>query len=70
MLFEIALIVLPVFLLITGGFISSYIQLLKKSLVDGLAKFFQDFGIPFLLFFNFAILDLNNAFDFRIIITF
>ena len=70
MLFEIALIVLPVFLLITGGFISSYIQLLKKSLVDGLAKFFQDFGIPFLLFFNFAILDLNNAFDFRIIISF
>ena len=42
MLFEIALIVLPVFLLITGGFISSYIQLLKKRLVDGLAKFFQD----------------------------
>ena len=52
MLFEIALIVLPVFLLITGGFISSYIQFLKKSLVDGLAKFFQDLGIPFLTIFQ------------------
>ena len=70
MLFEIAVVVLPVFLLIAGGFVSSYIQLLKKNLVDGLTNFFQDFGIPFLLFFNFAILDLNNAFDFRIIISF
>ena len=70
MLFEITLVILPVFLLIAAGFISSHIQLLDKNLVDSLAKFFQDFGIPFLLFFNFAILDLDNAFDFRIIICF
>ena len=70
MLFKIALLILPVFLLIAAGFISSYLQFLKKNLVDNLAKFFQDFGIPFLLFFNFAILDLNNAFDFRIIFSF
>ena len=70
MLFKIALLILPVFLLIAAGFISSYLQFLKKNLVDILAKFFQDFGIPFLLFFNFAILDLNNAFDFRIIFSF
>ena len=70
MLFKIALLILPVFLLIAAGFTSSYLQFLKKNLVDNLAKFFQDFGIPFLLFFNFAILDLNNAFDFRIIFSF
>ena len=70
MLFEIALVILPVFLLIAAGFISSYIQLIDKNLVDLSAKFFQDFGIPFLLFFNFAILDFNNSFDFRIIICF
>ncbi len=70
MLFKIALLILPVFLLIAAGFISSYLQFLKKNLVDNLAKFFQDFGIPFLLFFNFAILDLNNAFDFRILFSF
>ena len=70
MLFKIALVILPVFLLIAAGLISSYLQFLKKTLVDNLAKFFQDIGIPFLLFFNFAILDLNNAFDFRIIFSF
>ncbi len=70
MLFEVALVILPVFLLIALGFITSYIQLLNKGIIDNLAKFFQEFGIPFLLFFNLAILDLNNAFDFRIIICF
>ena len=61
MLFEIALVILPVFILVTIGFISSYIQLLTKHSVDGLTKFCQDFGIPFLLFFNLAILDLDKA---------
>ena len=51
MLFKIALLILPVFLLIAAGFISSYLKFLKKNIVDNLAKFFQDFGIPFLLFF-------------------
>ena len=70
MLFEIALLILPVFILLAIGFITSYLQLLKKSSVDGLAKFCQDLGIPFLLFFNLAILDFDNAFDFRILICF
>ena len=70
MLLEIALVILPVFILVTIGFISSYIQLLKRHSVDGLTKFCQDFGIPFLLFFNLAILDLDKAFDFRILICF
>ena len=68
--FEIALVILPVFIVVTIGFISSYIKLLKRYSVDGLTKFCQDFGIPFLLFFNLAILDLDKAFDFRILICF
>ncbi len=70
MLFEIALLILPVFILLAIGFVTSYLQLLKKALVDGLARFCQDYGIPFLLFFNLAILDFDNTFDFRIIICF
>ena len=70
MLFEIALVVLPVFLLIAGGFISSYLHLLRRQLVDSLAKFCQDFGIPFLLFFNLAILDLSSAFNIELLIFF
>ncbi len=70
MLFDIALLILPVFILIATGFVTSYLQLLKKTLVDGLAKFCQDFGIPFLLFFNLAILDLDSNFDLRILICF
>ena len=70
MLFDIAFVILPVFILVTIGFITSYIQLLKRSSINGLTKFCQDFGIPFLLFFNLAILDLDKTFDFRILICF
>ncbi len=70
MLFEIALVVLPVFLLIAGGFIASYLHLFKRQLVDSLAKFSQNFGIPFLLFFNLAILDLSSAFNIELLIFF
>ena len=67
MFFEIAAVILPVFLLVLIGFFSCFIHLLEKWFVDNLAKLCQDFGIPFLLFFNLAILDLNNAFDFQIL---
>ena len=70
MLFKIAIVVLPVFVLIALGFISSYLHLLTRHLVDGLAKFCQDFGIPFLLFFNLAILDLSSAFNIQLLIFF
>ena len=70
MIFEIAVVILPVFLLVLLGFFVCSVNLLKKSFVDSLAKLCQDFGIPFLLFFNLAILDLNNAFDFQILICF
>ena len=70
MFFEITIVILPVFLLVSLGFIACSIDLLPKSLVDNLAKLCQDFGIPFLLFFNLAILDLDNAFDFQILICF
>ena len=70
MFFEIAAVILPVFLLVLFGFFACSVQLLEKWFVDNLAKLCQDFGIPFLLFFNLAILDLNNAFDFHILICF
>ena len=70
MLFEIALLILPVFILVAIGFVTSYLQLLKKHLVDVLTKFCQDFGIPFLLFFNLSVIDFDNVFDFRILISF
>ena len=70
MLFKIAIVVLPVFVLIALGFISSYLHLLTRHLVDSLAKFCQDFGIPFLLFFNLAILDLSSAFNIQLLIFF
>ena len=70
MLFKIALVILPVFLLIAGGFVSSYLHLLKRQSVDILTKLCQDFGIPFLLFFNLAILDLGSAFNIQLLIFF
>ena len=70
MFFEIAAVILPVFLLVFLGFFACSVHLLEKWFVDNLAKLCQDFGIPFLLFFNLAIIDLNNAFDFQILICF
>ena len=70
MFFEIAAVILPVFLLVILGFFACSVHLLEKWFVDNLAKLCQDFGIPFLLFFNLAIIDLNNAFDFQILICF
>ncbi len=70
MLFKIALVILPVFVLIAIGFTSSLLQFLKRGSVDRLAKFSQDLGIPFLLFYNFAILDLSSAFDIELLICF
>ena len=56
MLFKIAIVVLPVFVLIALGFISSYLHLLTRHLVDSLAKFCQDFVIFFnKIFMNFRI---------------
>ncbi len=70
MLFKITIVVLPVFVLIALGFFSSYLHLLNRQLVDGLTKFCQDFGIPFLLFFNLAILDLTSAFNIELLFFF
>ena len=70
MFFEIAAIILPVFLVVLLGFFACSSHLLEKWFVDSLAKICQNFGIPFLLFYNLAILDLDNAFDFRILICF
>ena len=70
MSFEIAAIILPVFLVVLLGFFACSSHLLEKWFVDSLAKICQNFGIPFLLFYNLAILDLDNAFDFQILICF
>ncbi len=70
MIFKIAIVVLPVFVLIALGFISSYLHLLSRQVVDGLAKFCQNLGIPFLLFFNLAILDISSGFNIYLLIFF
>ena len=70
MFFEIAAVILPVFFLVILGFFACSVHLLEKWFVDNLAKLCQDFGIPFLLFFNLAVLDLDKAFDFGILICF
>ena len=70
MLLKIAIVIFPVFFLVIIGFLGSMLKLLKKTYVDSLAKFSQNFGIPFLLFFNLAILDLDSAFNFELLICF
>lgn len=60
-------VILPVFLVIGGGFASVKARLLTDAHVDGLMKFAQGIAVPALLFQAMAGLDLGANFDLRLV---
>ena len=66
MLIQIAILILPVFLIITFGFICRQLQILTDQDVDTLVRFCQNIGIPTLLFYNVLNLNLNIVFELEI----
>ncbi len=60
---ELISIVLPVFLLVSAGYLAVWGGLFKDSAVDGLMAFTQKFAIPSLLFTAIATLDIGAEFD-------
>lgn len=60
-------VVLPVFLVIGAGYLSTRLGYFREVHIDGLMKFTQGFAIPCLLFLAIANLDLSASFDPRLL---
>ncbi len=60
-------VILPVFLVISFGYIAARRNFLSAEAIDGLMKFSQNFAIPLLLFRAISTLDLSQGFDPRLL---
>ena len=63
-------VILPVFLVIGAGYVSTRAGYFTASHIDGLMRFTQNFAIPCLLFYAIATLDLSAGFDPRLMLSF
>jgi predicted permease len=69
-IFQLLIVVLPVFLVIGGGYVAVRSGVFSQSGVDGLMVFAQNFAIPCLLFRAIVDLDLARVFDARLLLSF
>ena len=67
---EIFKIILPVFLLISAGYIAGYRQVFTVAQASALMRFATQFAVPCLLFFSVSQLDLKAVFKANILIPF
>ncbi len=63
MIVQIAILILPVFLIIIFGFLCRKFEILMEEDIDTLIRFCQNIGIPILLFYNILNLNLNIIFE-------
>jgi malonate transporter and related proteins len=70
LILELLVVVLPVFLVIGGGWLATRSGLFRHGAVDGLMVFTQNFAIPCLLFRGVAGLELGEVFDPRLLVSF
>jgi hypothetical protein len=63
-------VVLPVFLVIGGGYAAARAGVFSAGVVDGLMAFTLNFAVPCLLFRGIAELDLGATFDWRLLVSF
>ncbi|HSF91247.1 MAG TPA: AEC family transporter [Paracoccaceae bacterium] len=70
MIYQILLVVLPVFFVVAAGYAAVRLKKFSVSGIDGLMIFTQTFAIPGLLFRNVMVLDLQEIFDWRLLVSF
>ena len=70
MIVTVLLVVLPVFLVIGGGWLATRSGVFSASAVDGLMVYTQSFAVPCLLFRGLVDLDFGAAFDPRLLLSF
>ena len=70
MIQTIATIIIPVFIIIALGYLSTLLKFLKISEIQILTKFAQNIALPCLLFVNIYQLDLVSVFSLNLLLTF
>ncbi|MEM6887383.1 MAG: AEC family transporter [Pseudomonadota bacterium] len=60
-------VILPVFIVISFGYVAVWQKLFPESGIDGVMRFTQNFAIPCLLFQAIAGIDLSTSFDVRLL---
>jgi len=63
-------VVMPVFLVIGGGYLAARFKVLSTETFDGVMRFVQQIAIPCLLFRAVSTLDLAAVFDWRLLVSF
>lgn len=63
-------VIFPVFLVIGFGYAAARFGLFSDSAVDGLMRFAQNFALPCLLFRSIATLNLSDAYDIGLLVSF
>ncbi|MDJ0857429.1 MAG: AEC family transporter [Dinoroseobacter sp.] len=63
-------VTLPVFLVLTAGYVANWRGLFSDDHVDALMKFTQSFAIPCLLFAAISRLDLQAVFDWQLLVSY
>lgn len=63
-------VILPVFVVIGFGWLATVRGVMSDAAVDGLMRFAQSFALPVLLFKNVAVLDLSQAYNPGLMISF
>ncbi|SFR05214.1 AEC family transporter [Poseidonocella sedimentorum] len=63
-------IILPVFLVIGAGYVAHWRGVFPEAAVGGLMRFVQNFALPCLLFQAISTLDLGEAFEWRLLLSF
>ena len=70
MIQTIATIIIPVFIIIALGYLTTLVKILKISEIQILTKFAQNIALPCLLFVNIYQLDLVSVFSLNLLLTF
>jgi predicted permease len=70
MIVAILLVVLPVFLVMGGGYLAARSGVFSSAAVDGLMVYAQTFAVPCLLFRGLVDLDLGAVFNARLLVSF
>ncbi|MGB0865327.1 MAG: AEC family transporter [Granulosicoccaceae bacterium] len=70
MIFNLLVIVAPVFLMIACGYFAAFKGWMSREAIEGLMRFAQGFAIPCLLFNAVMTLDLGGVFEWRLLASF
>ena len=70
MIFSLFQVVVPIFRIFSGGYLTLKCSILSSAEINGVLKFIQTIPIPIFLFLSMLSLDLSSIFDWRLLLSF